>query len=257
MLNYKIEDRKSDKWLVFVHGIGGSTNTWKRQMNDFDKYNLLFLDLPGHGGSQIQNFIVNIKNVNKAIKETLDNLQIHKADFIALSLGSLVIANFAVVYPEYIHSLILGGAVLSIAGIYKYLMMSANALKKILPYRLMFNTFACIMLPKKNHALSRKIFVRESLKMQRNQFCAWVSYLAQATHPEALLAKLKKLHLNIFFISGDEDVCFLKGTKQAVGFLKDASLHIIKKCGHVCSIEKADEFNVQANQYLRSLPAAA
>ena len=95
MLNYQIENRNSNKWLVFVHGIGGSTKTWKKQINDFKDYNLLLLDLPGHGGSQLQNFIVNIKNVNKAIKETLDSLNITNADFIALSLGSLVMANFA------------------------------------------------------------------------------------------------------------------------------------------------------------------
>ena len=257
MLNYQIENRNSDKWLVFVHGIGGSTKTWKKQMNDFKDYNLLLLDLPGHGGSQLQNFIVNIKNVNKAIKETLDSLNITNADFIAMSLGSLVMANFAAMYPEYIHSLILGGAVLSIVGGYKYLTLAANALKHVLPYRMMFNTFARIMLPKKNHALSRKIFIRESIKMRKDQFCAWIGYLTQATHPQELLNKLKQHKLNICFISGDEDSCFIKGTRQVAQFLKHSSLHIIQKCGHVCSIEKAEEFNTEAQKYLDSLPAVA
>lgn len=257
MLNYQIENRNSNKWLVFVHGIGGSTKTWKKQMNDFKDYNLLLLDLPGHGGSQLQNFIVNIKNVNKAIKETLDSLNITNADFIALSLGSLVMANFAAIYPEYIHSLILGGAVLSIVGGYKYLTLAANALKHVLPYRMMFNTFARIMLPKKNHALSRKIFIRESIKMKKDQFCAWIGYLTQATHPQELLNKLKQHKLNIYFISGDEDSCFIKGTRQVAQFLKNSSLHIIQKCGHVCSIEKAEEFNTEAQKYLDSLPAVA
>lgn len=257
MLNYQIENRNSNKWLVFVHGIGGSTRTWKKQIHEFKDYNLLLLDLPGHGGSQLQNFIVNIKNVNKAIKETLDSLHITKADFIAMSLGSLVMANFAVIYPEYIHSLVLGGAVLSIVGGYKYLTLAANALKNILPYRVMFNTFACIMLPKKNHATSRKIFIRESIKMRKDQFCDWISYLTQATHPQALLERLKQLRLNICFISGDEDACFIKGTVQVAKYLKNSSLHIIEKCGHVCSIEKAEEFNIQAQRYLESLPEDA
>jgi pimeloyl-ACP methyl ester carboxylesterase len=257
MLNYQIENRNSNKWLVFVHGIGGSTRTWKKQIHEFKDYNLLLLDLPGHGGSQLQNFIVNIKNVNKAIKETLDSLHITKADFIALSLGSLVMANFAVIYPEYIHSLVLGGAVLSIVGGYKYLTLAANALKNILPYRVMFNAFACIMLPKKNHATSRKIFIRESIKMRKDQFCAWISYLTQATHPQSLLERLKQLRLNICFISGDEDACFIKGTVQVAKYLKNSSLHIIEQCGHVCSIEKAEEFNIQAQRYLESLPEDA
>ena len=45
---------KDDKcnWLVFLHGFGGSTKMWKHQIDDFkDKFNLLFIDLPGHGKS--------------------------------------------------------------------------------------------------------------------------------------------------------------------------------------------------------------
>ena len=75
MLNYTIQDRKSDKWLVFLHGLSGTIRTWGKQMDEFQEYNLLLIDLPGHGESQIQNFKVNVKNVNKQIKDTLDSLK--------------------------------------------------------------------------------------------------------------------------------------------------------------------------------------
>ena len=53
MLNYEIYDNKKENWVVFLHGIGGSTLTWKKQIEAFsEKYNLLLLDLQGHGKSK-------------------------------------------------------------------------------------------------------------------------------------------------------------------------------------------------------------
>ena len=50
MLKYEIVNNQKQDWVVFVHGIAGSTLTWKKQVDDFSKqYNLLLLDLPGHG----------------------------------------------------------------------------------------------------------------------------------------------------------------------------------------------------------------
>ena len=70
MLNYKIYDNQKDFWVVFLHGIGGSTKTWLRQIKSFsDKYNLLMIDLPGHGESQDIGDKVDINDVLKNLQE--------------------------------------------------------------------------------------------------------------------------------------------------------------------------------------------
>ena len=66
-----------------------------------------------------------------------------------------------------------------------------------------------------------------------------------------LLNDLKKLDIKMLFISGDEDGCFLGGTKKAAKAV-DAKLKLIQHCGHVCTIEKADEFNQMAFKFLRA-----
>ena len=93
MLKYEIVDNAKEDWVVFVHGIAGSTLTWKKQVDDFsEKDNLLLLDLPGHG-SNADNTIykVDINKLNNGIKDTLsyfslstlysDNLMPPGADF--------------------------------------------------------------------------------------------------------------------------------------------------------------------------------
>ncbi|MCU0600765.1 MAG: alpha/beta hydrolase, partial [Desulfobacterales bacterium] len=56
------------------------------------------------------------------------------------------------------------------------------------------------------------------------------------------------------YISGDEDYLFLPFVIKT--YLRDpmASIHIIEKCGHVCSIEKHDEFNRVSIAYLKKYP---
>ena len=54
MLNYTIyKNETSTQWVTFVHGAGGSSSIWFKQIRDFQKqYNVLLLDLRGHGESK-------------------------------------------------------------------------------------------------------------------------------------------------------------------------------------------------------------
>lgn len=256
MLNYQVyRNHSNSPWVVFLHGIGGSIATWKKQIDAFKDYNILLLDLPGHGKSETETNIT-VKSVNDSIKEVMDHLHISKADFVSLSLGTLVAFHFAIKYPKRVKTIVLGGSILNIEGFYKFLMKITYKVKRIIPYRLLFNILAKIMMPKKNHELSRKIFIRESIKLNRQTFLSWLNYIKEIMNPEHIMNKLKSLKIKMFFISGDEDVCFLSGTKKVSDALQHADMHVIKKCGHVCSIEKAAEFNTQCLKFLGT-PALA
>lgn len=251
MLNYEIYDNGSNNWIIFIHGIGGSTKTWKKQIKDFSQdYNLLLLDLPGHGKSEsIPVFDVAI--INDMIIEVMDHVGISSADFVSMSLGTMVASHFAVQYPERVKSLIQGGATMRVDGVYKLLMNVANTVKRMLPRKVTYQIFAHVIMPRTNHAKSRSIFIRESKKLHRKDFMRWVGYLHENVHPQELLSKLKSLNIKMCFISGEEDACFLDGVKKVVAALPKATLAVIQKCGHVCTIEKAKEFNRTALLFLK------
>ena len=51
LLYFETHERSTiDAWVLLVHGAGGSTRTWKKQIEQLGvHYNLLIIDLPGHG----------------------------------------------------------------------------------------------------------------------------------------------------------------------------------------------------------------
>jgi len=53
-----INSDKNAKWVVFIHGAGGSSSIWYKQINSFRKhFNLLFVDLRGHGQTEVKEHI--------------------------------------------------------------------------------------------------------------------------------------------------------------------------------------------------------
>ncbi len=252
MLKYEIIDNQKEEWVVFVHGIGGSTKTWGKQIDAFSKkYNLLLLDLPGHGNNA-DNVIrkVSPRKLYKGIRQTLDSLGIEKAHFIGLSLGTVVIANFAVCFPKYVKSIILGGPSLKLNFTSKLAMLSANKAKSLVPYNLVYRFFAWFMMPKKNHEKSRKIFLREVVKIDKETMYAWIEYSQCLLRPERLHKKLDFLNKKILFISGEEDHCFHSGAMSMAEKAKNIEMKTIKKCGHICSIENWRVFNQLAMNHI-------
>lgn len=252
MMSYEVVDGHYNDWIVFIHGIGGSTKTWKKQIDDFSKsYNLLLLDLPGHGlNSENTIYTVDPQKLHKGIRETLDHLGIKKAHFVGLSMGTIVIVNFAINYPEYIQTIVLGGSTLKLSGTHKLPVILANKVKHCIPYNFLYKFFAWFLMPKENHKKSRLIFLREVIKLKKETMYAWIEYLQFTLHSGKVLAALDSLGKNILMISGDEDYCFIHDAKRVAKRLHNTKLVVIEKCGHVCSIEKWNIFNNIVLEYL-------
>ena len=53
-MNYKIYNNNSKDWVLLIHGLGGSINTWKYQIEDLNGFNILAVDLEGHGDSEFK-----------------------------------------------------------------------------------------------------------------------------------------------------------------------------------------------------------
>ena len=82
---------KNANWITFVHGAGGSSTIWYKQIKYFSKkYNLLLLDLSGHGKSK--SITLNpfkkkytFNSITNDILEVIDAEKIKKSHFVGKS----------------------------------------------------------------------------------------------------------------------------------------------------------------------------
>ncbi|WP_094228735.1 alpha/beta fold hydrolase [Methanolobus psychrotolerans] len=240
--------KDSAEWIVFIHGFGGSARTWKKQIEFFSKYyNLLVLEMHKN---KVDEYL-DLDKICKLITNTVNHYQIKKAHFLGFSFSSLICLRFAVLYPEKVNSLIMGGGIIKFNFKTRFLLFLAITFKKMINYMVLYRFFAYIILPKKNHKRSRDIFVNEAQKLGYNEFCKWLDIIPQTTQSLTWLDKLND-DIKVLYVSGNEDYLFLKDTLKYSKKISNSQIEVIDNCGHVCSIEQSDKFNNVVFKYLNS-----
>ncbi|MDO6821186.1 alpha/beta fold hydrolase [Zobellia sp. 1_MG-2023] len=249
MLNYVTYlNQESDSWVTFVHGAGGSSSIWYKQLREFKKhFNVLLLDLRGHGDSQpglkdAFNDKYTFDYITEDILEVLDFLEIQKSHFIGISLGTVLIRNLAEKYPGRVDSMVLGGAIIRLDMRFRLLMGFGGLFKSLVPYIWLYKLFTFAIMPDGNHKESRLLFVREAKRMYQKEFVRWYKMGSQINR---LLRFFRAGDINIptLYVMGGEDYLFLPSVKKMVQKQSQSSLLTIEHCGHVVNVEQPQLFN--------------
>jgi len=241
-----------------VHGAGGSSSIWYKQVREFGKhFNVLILDLRGHGKSKSlikstfdKKYTFDV--VTQDIVEVLEHLKIKKSHFVGISLGTILIRNLAEKKPSLVNSMIMGGAIIKLDFRSRFLIFVGNLFKSIIPYMLLYKLFAFIIMPKKNHAKSRSLFVNEAKKLYQKEFLRWFK-LTSEINPLLRVFRMKDLKILTLYIMGEEDHLFLPSIRAIARKHINASLIVVKNAGHVVNVDKALIFNQKAIDYIHSI----
>lgn len=260
LLHYKeFVHTTSEEWVVFVHGAGGSSSIWFKQIKAFKAhFNVLLIDLRGHGGShsmstkQLHEQDYSFNKVTTDVIPVLDKLRIEKAHFVGISLGTIIIRNLYEIAPQRIKSMIMGGAITRLNTRSRILVSLGNLFKRVVPFMWLYRLFAWIIMPKANHAESRSLFVEEAKKLAQKEFLRWFK-LTEEINPMLKYFKEKELHVPMLYIMGEEDHLFLPPVKKMVAQHKKSLLKIIAQCGHVCNVEAPHAFNEAAISFIQHL----
>ena len=259
MLNYySYPHTNSTEWVTFVHGAGGSSTIWYKQVRDFKKhFNVLILDLRGHGNSKPKlkdtfNPKYTFDSITADIVEVIDHLKIKNSHFVGISLGTILIRNLAEKKPELVKSMIMGGAIIKMNFRSQILMKVGNLFKSVVPYMLLYKLFAFIIMPKKNHKKSRSLFVNEAKKLYQKEFLRWFT-LTSEINPLLRFFRAKDIKIPTLYLMGAEDHLFLPSIKNIVSKHVTSSLFIVHNCGHVVNVEQPEMFNNQSIKFINSL----
>lgn len=258
MLYYKAYHHASSKeWIVFIHGAGGSSAIWHKQIREFkEQFNLLLIDLRGHGksASSLKNIWddqYTFEAVTKDIIEVLDHLNIPPAHFMGVSLGTILTRQLAEMKPEKVKSMVMAGAVTKLNVTSRMLVVLGNAFKSVVPYMWLYSLFAWIIMPRKHHAESRNLFIREAKRLCQKEFIRWFK-MTKDVNPLLKYFKQKDIQIPTLYVMGEEDIMFLEPVKKIVQDHKLSVLKIVKACGHVVNVEQPEVFNKVSLQFLNN-----
>jgi pimeloyl-ACP methyl ester carboxylesterase len=259
LIHYTVyPNAQSDEWVTFVHGAGGSSTIWFKQLRDFKKhFNILLLDLRGHGNSQPNlkeafNDKYTFDSITDDIVEVINHESIEKSHFIGISLGTILIRNLAERYPDRVQSMIMGGAILKLNFRSQVLMRLGVLFKSVVPYLWLYKFFAFVIMPNKNHRESRSLFVREAKKLYQKEFIRWFR-LTSEINPLLRFFRSVDIKIPTLYVMGEEDYLFLPSVQKVVNAHQVSSLHVIENCGHVVNVEQPTVFNETVISYLNGL----
>lgn len=240
-------------WVVLVHGAGGSSSVWFRQLRAYrERFNVLLVDLRGHGESAHmapEREPYTFEAVSREVVDVLDHLSIQKAHFVGISLGCIIIRTIAEIAPERVQSMVLGGAIARLNLRSRVLVVLGNLLKRFVPFMWLYRLYAWILLPRLNHRESRLIFVREAQKLARTEFLRWFRLTMELT-PILRLFEEKDTGIPTLYLMGEEDHMFLPAARRLASRHTRAVLRVVERCGHVCNIERPALFNRFSLEFL-------
>lgn len=250
MLHHSIYKAKKENasWITFIHGAGGSSAIWFKQIRFFSKnFNLLLIDLRGHGASKdlIQNPFktkYSFESIAEDIFEVMDHVKIEKSHFVGISLGTILIRQLAEMQPKRVYKMIMGGAILELNLRSRILMYFGNATKSVLPYMWLYRFFAFIIMPNRNHKESRILFIREAKKLYQKEFIRWFKLTSEII-PKLRIFRKVTVDIPTLYIMGDQDYMFLPSVQKVTESHPLSQLLVLKECGHVVNVEKPGKFN--------------
>jgi pimeloyl-ACP methyl ester carboxylesterase len=248
LLNHTIyKHPSSQQWVTFIHGAGGSSVIWYKQIRAFRQcFNVLLIDLRGHGRSTSRIY-ENLKKysfsqIGDDVIKVLDHIGIRETHFIGISLGTIVIKELSLRFPERTKSLVLGGAIMYMNPHGRLLMRLGGVLQSILPYLILYKLFAFVIMPKKSHRESRSLFIREARKLYHKEFRRWYTLTAELNPLLRSFRRAESVH-PILYIMGEQDHMFLPSIRKLVKYQPNASLLVISNSGHVVNVDSPVSFN--------------
>ena len=231
--------------ILLMHGSGLTHIVWSlhEQFYATQGYNVLSVDLPGHGNSEGPS-LKSIEEISDWIKLLMNVLDIKKIIIIGHSQGSLVGIDFAARYPNLINGLVL------VAGSYK---MPVN--QDLINYAEAGDEKAVLLMMKWGYEGSKAFIggnpVKKIINSSREIREVLAVDLNACNNYKGGKESLEKINCSTLCIFGDLDkmVPLEVGNKMS-SMIKNAEKKVINNCGHMIIFEKAFEMRQIVKEFL-------
>lgn len=243
------------EWVTLVPGAGAAAAIWRKQIPVFsNRYNVLIVDLPGHGRSAKPRPGIHYTFdwVAQQVIAVMDAEGIPSSHFVALSLGCLIVEAIALREPDRVKSMVLAGGVTRLNTWATCLTWFGNLTKNWVPYMWLYRLFAWTIMPGPHHRRTRRLFYAHAKRLSKSEFLRWYR-LTGEVQPLMIQSARRSSYIPTLFIMGAADYMFGRHVMQRVRQRRDTQVVFVPNCGHVCPVESSREFNRLTIDFLSQL----
>ena len=247
--------------LLLLHGLGASLMAWGLNIEPLSqRFSVYAIDIPGHGDSEKPDMDYLLPTAVDFVREFMSVLGIERASIAGSSMGGLIALKTAVDFPELVDRLVLVDA----AGLGREMAWFLRAMSLPMVGELIENPS-----PRNTRVLLKRIFhnpalVQESLireiyrtRVMPGSKRAVLKIIRGAIglrglHSKWIMAdELGELNSPVLLVWGAQDKKLpVRHATEAARKAPQVSLNIFDECGHWPQMEKGQEFNRLALDFL-------
>ena len=238
---------------VFIHGVGLDHKMWNPQINSLNNYSSITYDLLGHGQTDYTKSEITLDDFSNQLKSLLEYLKIEKINLIGFSLGSLIALNFAEKFQDILETLTLIGTT--------YKRTDEQRAKVLERFEQ-----AKLNMPISKQALKRWFsdgylksnpeiyaqFMKTLNKKPEDHLNFLKAYKLFANHVDDI-EMIKSIKTKTLVMTGSDDLgSTVAMSKSLTKDLINSNFIEISNGKHLCSIECADDVNMQIKNFINN-----
>jgi len=245
-------DNKTEP-LVFVHGVGLDQKMWDSQVNSLGDHSIITYDLLGHGKTPYNKEEIALNDFSDQLDYLLKFLKIDKINLVGFSLGSLVALDFASKFQDKLKSLTLIGTAYKRTEEQRALVIERfeqAKLNKPISKQALKRWFTDKYLD--NHPEIYDQFIKILTKKDEDHLNFLKAYKLFAYHQDDI-AMIKSIKTKTLVMTGSDDLgSTVEMSKSLSNDLINSSFTEINNGKHLCSIECADDVNINLKNFINN-----
>ena len=239
--------------LVFIHGVGLDHQMWKPQTNSLNEYSTITYDLLGHGKTPFNKEEITLDDFSKQLLSVLDFLKVDKCNLVGFSLGSLIALDFASKFQSRLKSLTVIGTTYKRTDNERALVVdrfNQAQLNKPISKQALTRWFSDKYLT--THPKIYDQFMKILNKEPKDHSNFLKAYKLFAHHRDDV-ETIKKISTKTLIMTGSEDSgSTVAMSKSLSDDLINSSFIEINNGKHLCSIECADDVNINLKNFINN-----
>ena len=246
------QDQGQGEALLFLHGFTCDHRMWQAQLDFFSQnYRVLILDSRGHGKSDAPETGYSRDHRVEDTRLLLDELKIDKVHLVGLSMGGSTAIGFAFKYRERLMSLSListgaaGHSPGKKMGILDEIAQTKGieaAKEKWLEWILTWFKGRDPKIGQLMHDMTRD-----------HSGAIWVDPMRGKYPRTTDLKNVHRIQIPTLIIAGRHDKTFLELSEELNQKIENSQFIVLEEAGHMLNLEYPDEFNVELQNFIKSI----